>query len=78
MKKDKFYSYGWTFYICPDVPREQIEERIKLNAIEYLIKKGYIKITISDDPEPCDNDDGTVSFYKKAGWKLMKPIEGLP
>lgn len=69
---------GWTFFTYHDVTREEIEERMKIHAIEYLIKQGYIKMTINDQLEPFDNGDGTISFYKKAEWKMMKPMRKLP
>lgn len=65
--------YGLYILFNPDTPEEEIDKAIMQNAAETLAQIGALKIIKKMDPEPHEDTDGTMKFYRVGGWKIQLP-----
>lgn len=69
----KFAWYGTVDYFPPDTSREEIERRVRDEAVEQLIKSKNLKIIIKMEPVLMEQEDGTIEPRVSGGWRILLP-----
>jgi Icc-related predicted phosphoesterase len=69
----KFAWYGSVDYFPPDTSREEIERRVRDEAVEQLVKSKNLKIIIKMEPVMMEQEDGTIEPRVSGGWRILLP-----
>ena len=69
----KFAWYGTVDYFPPDTSREEIERRVRDEAVEQLVKSKNLKIFIEMTPVMMEQEDCTIEPRVSGGWRILLP-----